>query len=102
MLLEIGDRAADRGQELLAGDGEPVLAQTGGEGLGVQVAAVREQDQRAAGGADPFQHLNRARQRDGAEVGAAVDHRAVDVEDEPLDVVERDQRAAAALSMAST
>ena len=52
------------------------------------MAAVGEQRQRAARGADPLEHLDRARLRVGPAVVAAVGERAVDVEHEPANLIQ--------------
>ena len=55
---QVGLDAAQRRQQLVVGDVEPGRAQAGGEGLGRRVAAVREEGERPAGGADPLEHLD--------------------------------------------
>jgi len=90
---QIGDRALDRRQDLVLGDRQAVLGQRSRDRAGTDVAAVGEQHQRSPGGADPLEHLDRARLRVGAAVGISVHERPIDVEHEPAYVVEPQLRA---------
>src|SRR5215210_7549023 len=102
MLSEIGDRSDQQGQQLLVPHRQPVLPHARREGLGIEMAAVGEEDERPPRSADGLDHLDRARQRHGAEVRVAVDEGAVDVEDEAPDVVELHRWAATSATIAST
>ena len=78
----MGLDAAQRRQQLVVGDVEADLAQARGEGLRCLVAAVREDGERPAGGADLREHLERARLHVRL-LACPLHERPVDVEHEP-------------------
>jgi hypothetical protein len=94
---QVRDRALDRRQQFVVGHREPAVAEPLRDRLGADVAAVREQHQRATRRPDPLEHVDGAGQRPGAAVRIAVDERPVDVEHESAHAVQT-QAAVAQLS----
>ena len=82
----------------MGGHRQAILGQAARDCLGADVAAIGEQHQWAAGGADAVQDLDGAGLGPAVTVGPPVHKRPVDVEHEPANVVEPQRAAGADLS----